>query len=66
MRGIHTVHTLTYHPYHGSEAPVLLLREGDIAHVSQVGHAASVGSVQSTVVLLDGFSHLLLAVLDLQ
>lgn len=50
--------------HHGWESSVLSVAEA-LAHVGQVGHAASVGSVQGAVVLLDAFGHFLLAVLDL-
>lgn len=52
-------------PHHGAEVSVLTVGES-LAHVSQVGHAASVGPVQVAVALLNALCHLLLAVLDLR
>lgn len=52
-------------PHHGAEVSVLTVGES-LAHVSQVGHAASVGPIQGAVVLLNALIHLLLAVLDLR
>lgn len=50
--------------HQGWESSVLSVTEA-LAHVGQVGHAASMGPVQGAVVLLNAFRHFLLAVLNL-
>lgn len=50
--------------HHGRESTILSVAEA-LAHVGQVGHTASMGSIQGAVVLLDAFRDFLLAVLNL-
>lgn len=49
---------------HGRESSILSVAEA-LTHVSQVGHTASMGSIQGAVILLNAFRYFLLAVLNL-